>query len=99
MKGMMRNRRLSRALADSAVGELLQQLAYKAQWYGRDLVEADPWYPSTKTCSKCQCVASSITLSVRAWQCPVCKTEHDRDLNAAANLRNKALECLSLAAA
>lgn len=84
--GMLRNRRLSRALADGALAELHRQLEYKAAWYGRDFVRVGRFFPSTKTCSACGFVVSELPLSVREWTCPECGSAHDRDVNAARNI-------------
>jgi IS605 OrfB family transposase len=84
--GMLRNRRLSRAIADSGFGELRRQLAYKATWYGSTLVTADRWYPSSKTCSGCGVVKAKLSLSERVFACEACGLVIDRDYNAARNL-------------
>jgi putative transposase len=63
-----------------------RQLTYKAQWYGCELWLADRFYPSSKTCSACGHVNAALTLADRAWMCPGCGTEHDRDENAGTNL-------------
>jgi IS605 OrfB family transposase len=84
--GMLRNRRLSRAIADSGFGELRRQLAYKATWYGSALVTADRWYPSSKTCSGCGVVKAKLSLSERVFACEACGLVIDRDYNAARNL-------------
>ncbi len=84
--GMMRNRRLSRALADAGMAELRRQLAYKAAWYGSRLVEADRFLPSSKTCSRCGAVKESLPLWERVFRCDACGLVMDRDENAACNL-------------
>jgi putative transposase len=84
--GMTRNRRLARALADTGMSELRRQLSYKATWYGSKLVVADPFYPSSKTCSACGWVTAKLSLAERTFHCEVCGLELDRDLNAARNL-------------
>ena len=83
--GMVRNRRLARALSDAGFGEFIRQLQYKTSWYGSKLWAADRWYPSTKTCADCGAINAGLTLSDRTWTCP-CGTVHDRDHNAARNL-------------
>ena len=87
VKGMMKNRRLARSLADAAMGELHRQLAYKAQWHGRELHVIDRWAPSSKVCSGCGHKLDALPLSVRHWVCPQCEASHDRDINAAVNIR------------
>ena len=83
---LVRNRSLSRHLADACLGELARQLAYKAAWYGCELAVAPRLYPSSKRCSACGVVRDAIQLSERAFHCPDCGFEEDRDLNAARNL-------------
>jgi len=84
--GMLGNRRLARAIADSGWGELRRQLAYKTAWYGSDLVVADRWYPSSKTCSACGLVRAKLALAERTFTCEGCGLVLDRDANAARNL-------------
>jgi putative transposase len=84
--GLVRNRRLARHIADAGWGELRRQLTYKTVWTGAQLVQADPFYPSSKTCSACGTVKAKLLLSVRVYQCESCGIRIDRDLNAARNL-------------
>jgi putative transposase len=84
--GMLRNRRLARAIADTAMAELRRMLLYKTLWYGAELVVADPFYPSSKTCSACEWVKAKLPLSERSFICARCGLVIDRDLNAARNL-------------
>ncbi|SNQ50562.1 transposase (fragment) [Frankia canadensis] len=86
--GMVRNRRLARAISDVGMAEIRRQLAYKTGWYGSTLVVADRWYPSSKTCSGCGRRNPSLTLSDRTFDCPSCGLVADRDANAAVNLSN-----------
>jgi len=86
--GMLRNRALSRAIADVGMGELARQLTYKTGWYGRGLVVADRWYPSSKTCSACGVVKTKLRLWQRTFHCDACDLSLDRDYNAARNLAN-----------
>jgi putative transposase len=88
VKGMMGNRHLSRAIADMGFYKLRRQLEYKSSWRGGQVVLADRWYPSSKMCSCCGFRLESLGLDVRHWTCPRCGASHDRDLNAAINLRN-----------
>jgi putative transposase len=84
---MVKNRKLSRSIADAAWGELVRQLEYKCQWYGRTLVKINPWFPSSKRCNNCGHVVDKLPLSVRTWDCPSCNTKSiDRDINAAKNI-------------
>ncbi|MYF70422.1 MAG: IS200/IS605 family element transposase accessory protein TnpB [Proteobacteria bacterium] len=91
IRGMVRNRRLARAIVDAGWGELLRQIAYKAEWAGRTHLKVDPWFPSTKRCSACHAQLENLTLAVRHWRCAVCGAEHDRDVNAARNLAQEGL--------
>ncbi|WP_084401395.1 RNA-guided endonuclease InsQ/TnpB family protein [Lentzea albidocapillata] len=84
--GMVRNRRLSRAISDAGWGEFRRQLQYKCERAGRVLVVIDRWFPSSKTCSTCGHLLTELKLSARHWTCPGCRTRHDRDLNAAKNI-------------
>jgi putative transposase len=86
VKGMLKNRKLSRAIADLGFYELRRQLGYKSGIYGTLLVVADRWFPSSKTCSNCQTVKDSLSLAERIFKCESCGFEIDRDLNAAENL-------------
>lgn len=84
--GMVRNRKLARSISDAAWRMLLSMLAYKCGWYGRNLVQVDRFFPSSKTCHACGCVVESLPLHVREWTCVECGVVHDRDHNAALNL-------------
>jgi IS605 OrfB family transposase len=86
--GLLRNRRLARAIADTGMAELRRLLGYKTIWYGSRLVVADTFYPSSKTCSACGWVKAKLTLAERTFRCEACETVMDRDLNAARNLAN-----------
>jgi putative transposase len=84
--GMLRNRRLARVVSDAAFGEFARQLTCKAAWYGTELVVADRWFPSSKTCSGCRSIDRELALSDRVYRCDGCGLVLDRDLNAAINL-------------
>jgi putative transposase len=84
--GMIRNRRLARAISGCGWGEFRRQLAYKCQRYGRELIAISRWYPSSRTCSACGYRLAELSLSTRHWTCPSCGARHDRDLNAAKNI-------------
>ena len=87
VKGMMANRKLARAIMDLGFYEFKRQLLYKAQMWSKTIIIADRWYPSSKLCSNCGEKLKSLELSDRDWKCPCCHTMHDRDANAAMNLR------------
>jgi putative transposase len=84
--GLMRNVRLSRAIADSAWAEFGRQLRYKTAWLGGELVVCDRWFPSTRRCSRCGTVGRPMPLAQRTFQCGACGLIADRDRNAATNL-------------
>ncbi|GGP16296.1 putative transposase [Nonomuraea glycinis] len=84
--GMVRNRRLARAVSDAGFGEIRRQLAYKTGWHGGRLVVASRWFPSSKTCSSCGAVKAKLPLRVRTYVCEGCGLSMDRDENAARNL-------------
>ncbi|MFB0626725.1 RNA-guided endonuclease TnpB family protein [Streptomyces sp. AB3(2024)] len=90
-----RNRRrkaaLNRSILDAAWGELLRRLRYKCAWYGRTLVIVDRFFPSTRRCSACHTKGPKLDVSVREWTCAECGTAHDRDTNAAVNLRDEGM--------
>ena len=88
--GMIKAGLQSRALSDAGMSRLLDQIQYKASWYGTRVVEADQWYPSSKTCSGCGVVNGDLGRE-REWDCPNCGTQHDRNQNAARNLLKLAL--------
>ena len=94
VKNMIQNHCLAKSIQDASWGELLRQLAYKAEWYGRTLYQIDRWFPSSKTCNSCQFVVDSLPLNIREWTCPKCHKHHDRDANAAMNIRDKGLKDL-----
>ncbi len=84
--GMLRNRRLARAIADAGLSALRRQLSYKCSWNGSTLIEAHRFYPSSKTCARCGAVKTTLPLSARVFCCEHCDLVVDRDLNAARNL-------------
>ncbi|MFD4798137.1 RNA-guided endonuclease InsQ/TnpB family protein [Streptomyces anulatus] len=85
VRNMVRNRKLARAISDAAWWEFRSMLEYKAQWYGREVIAVDRWFPSSKLCSACGASQARMPLNVRTWTCD-CGTTHDRDVNAAINL-------------
>ena len=82
VKNMMKNPKLARAISDASWGELVRQLEYKCDWYGRTLIKIDRWFPSSKRCGNCGHIVEKMPLNIRSWDCPNCGTHHDRDLNA-----------------
>ena len=87
--GQSRKTGLSRSIMDAGWAQFRRMLEYKAEWYGRQLITIDKYYPSTQICSPCGAKTGPKGmpgLKVRAWTCPDCGTSHDRDLNAARNI-------------
>jgi putative transposase len=90
VRGMMANSTLSRAVADVGMFEFRRQIEYKAAMHGARIVVVNQWYPSSKTCSDCNHIHIGLALSDRQWTCDGCGVLHDRDHNAAINLKNMA---------
>jgi len=86
IKNMINSPKLALHISDASWGELIRQLSYKCQWYGRELVKIDRWFPSSKRCGNCGYIVEKLPLNIREWTCPNCGTNHDRDLNAAKNI-------------
>ncbi|MHA2407385.1 MAG: RNA-guided endonuclease InsQ/TnpB family protein [Candidatus Ranarchaeia archaeon] len=91
ISGMKYNHNIAKAISDVGIGEFSRQLKYKASWYGSTIVQANIFYPSSQLCSGCGYQYRDLVLSERTWTCPVCRKHHDRDVNAAINLRDFAL--------
>ena len=86
VKGMVKNKKLSKHISDASWGRFVTMLTYKSEWNDKQLVKIDRFYPSSKTCNCCGYINSSLKLSDRNWTCPVCNTELDRDINASINI-------------
>ena len=91
VKGMVRNKKLARAIHDAAWGKFVTILAYKCEWVGKTLMKAGRFDPSSKVCSCCDHKMESMPLKIRQWLCPSCGSYHDRDINAAINIAHYAL--------
>ena len=88
--------KLAKSVLDAAPGEFRRQLTYKAQWSGKPLLVADRFFPSAKRCHACGQRKDDLTLKDRTWTCAACGTRHDRDRNAAINLRLDGLRLLAV---
>lgn len=87
----MKNKHLSKAIQEQNLYEFKRQIKYKCEIYGIEFVEADKWYPSSKTCSCCGAIKKDLKLKDRTYVCP-CGFKLDRDLNASINLANYSIQ-------
>jgi putative transposase len=94
VRNMVRNHSLARAISDAGWAQFRTMLEYKADWYGRQVVAIDRFYPSSKTCSECGAINDAMSLEVRTWVCQ-CGATHDRDINAAKNIQAVGLAVLA----
>jgi putative transposase len=94
VKGMVRNHNLAKAISDTGWGMFTNFLAYKLEQKGGKLVEIERWFPSSKLCSNCYHQVDQMPLNIREWICPNCGTHHDRDGNAATNIRAEGIRML-----
>ena len=92
VKGMLQNHHLARAIQDASWGEFTRQLQYKSDWNGDNVIYIGRFEPSSKTCSVCGYKKEDLKLSDRKWTCPNCGTKHDRDVNAAINIKEMAFK-------
>ena len=90
--GMMKNHCLAQAVSDVSWRQFNDLLEYKADWYGKNILRIGRFEPSSKVCSVCGYVNHTLTLKNRSWACPECQTQHDRDINAAKNIKQFALQ-------
>jgi putative transposase len=91
IKGMVKNRRLSKSISDVAWSEFMRQLEYKATWKGKTIIKIDKWFPSSQICSNCGSSTGKKPLHIRKFVCSECNAYHDRDINASKNIRNYGL--------
>ena len=91
MQGMSQALNFGKSVSDNAWGMFLRFLDYKLTEQGKMLVKIDKWFPSSKTCHECGYVLEELSLSIRKWECPVCHAVHDRDRNAAKNIKTEGM--------
>ncbi len=96
VKNLVKNHNLAKAISDASWSEFTRMLSYKAGQDGKIYQEVDRFFPSSKTCSVCLNRMGSLPLDIRSWQCENCATKHDRDVNAAINIRDEGLRILAL---
>ena len=90
VKGMLRNHKLSKSISDVSWSSFVTKLQYKADWYGKEIIKIDKWYPSSQICSSCGTNSGKKTLDIRTWTCK-CGVKHDRDINASRNIKVEGL--------
>jgi putative transposase len=96
-KGMLRNHKLAKSISDVSWASFVTKLQYKADWYGREIIKIDKWFPSSQICSECGHKDGKKTLEIREWTCSVCHAHHDRDINASINILTEGLRIKQLA--
>ncbi|MEQ3452818.1 IS200/IS605 family element RNA-guided endonuclease TnpB [Enterococcus cecorum] len=97
VKGMLRNHKLARSISDVSWSSFVAKLQYKADWYGREIIKVNQWFPSSQICSECGHKDGKKPLDIREWTCPICHTHHDRDINASINILIEGLRIQTLA--
>ena len=89
IKGMIKNHKLAKHIADASWSKFITLLTYKAEWNDKKIIKIDRFFPSSKTCNCCGYINQNLKLDVREWTCPSCHTKLDRDLNASKNILNE----------
>jgi putative transposase len=92
VKGLLRNHNLAQHITDASWSSFVQKLEYKAEWYGKNIIKIGRFDPSSKICHVCGYYHQDLELKDREWECPDCKTKHDRDINASVNIKKFALD-------
>ncbi|EPT1453036.1 RNA-guided endonuclease InsQ/TnpB family protein [Escherichia coli] len=95
VKNMIRNPKRAKAIADASWGEFVRQLEYKGEWAGRSVVRIDRFFPSSKRCHCCGYIYKALPQGAEKWHCPECGADHDRDINAAKNIKAVGLTVLA----
>ena len=95
VKGMIKNHKLSKHIADASWGKFVTLLQYKCDWYWKELVKVNRFYPSSKTCGDCGWINQELKLSDREWTCNSCGVVHNRDWNASKNILKEGLKNIS----
>jgi putative transposase len=95
IKGMIKNHKLSKHIADASWSKFIELLKYKAEWNEKEIVRIDRFFPSSKTCNCCGYINQNLKLNMREWTCPSCNTKLDRDLNASQNILNEGYKIIS----
>ncbi|HFX3760703.1 TPA: IS200/IS605 family element RNA-guided endonuclease TnpB [Enterococcus faecium] len=96
-KGMLHNHKLAKSISDVSWSSFVTKLQYKADWYGREIIKVDKWFPSSQICSECGHKDGKKFLEIREWTCPICHAHHDRDINASINILTEGLRIQALA--
>lgn len=96
-KGMLRNHKLAKSISDVSWSSFVTKLEYKANWYGKEVIKIDTWFPSSQLCSECRHKDGKKPLEIREWTCPICHAHHDRDINASINILTEGLRIQALA--
>ena len=95
IRGILSEKKMAKEIADVSWSEFIRMLEYKAEWHGRKIIKTDRYFPSSQKCHVCGHIQKeNKDLHIRRWECPVCHSRHDRDINAAINIREKGIQIL-----